>query len=68
VQRGNITPGQYLVMSIDFSTANRSKDLNIAMESLQETMNSSIKAFYTTYAPYLGTATSAQLIDKYVGL
>ncbi|KAF9420186.1 hypothetical protein BGZ76_004124 [Entomortierella beljakovae] len=53
-------------MSLDFSPVDRSPDLNVAIEGLQKMINSSIKTFYTTYAPYLGLATSVQLIEKYV--
>ncbi|KAF9343265.1 hypothetical protein BGX34_007009, partial [Mortierella sp. NVP85] len=66
VKSGKITPGQYLIMPFDFSVIDRSPDLDIARNSLNDMLNSAIRAFYMTYAPYLGTAASHQLIEDRV--
>ncbi|KAF9343657.1 hypothetical protein BGX34_006514, partial [Mortierella sp. NVP85] len=66
VKSGKITPGQYLIMSFDFSAIDRSPDLEVARKSLSGMIVNSIKAFYTTYGPYLGDKSSDQLIERNV--
>ncbi|KAF9994997.1 hypothetical protein BGZ80_007633, partial [Entomortierella chlamydospora] len=66
VDNGKVKPGQYLVLAFDFSAANRSSDVEAAEASLNGMLNSSIRTFYSTYAPYLGTATDDQLIRENV--
>ncbi|KAG0264059.1 hypothetical protein DFQ27_001452, partial [Actinomortierella ambigua] len=64
VESGKVTPGQYLILAFDFSAVNHSPDVEVAEASLNDMLNNSIRAFYMTYAPYLGTATSYQLIKE----
>jgi hypothetical protein len=64
VKSGKVTPGQYLILTFNFSAVHRSSDLKTAEDSLGGMINNSIKKFYKTYAPYLGETTSEQLIDK----
>ncbi|KAK3809463.1 MAG: hypothetical protein J3Q66DRAFT_405465 [Benniella sp.] len=66
VKSGNIIPSQYLIMSFDFSTMNRSPVLEVARRSLSGNIVSSINAFYSTYGPYLGHRSSDQLIRNNV--
>ncbi|KAI8605118.1 AAA-ATPase-like domain-containing protein, partial [Dissophora ornata] len=64
VERGKVTPGQYLVLALDFSKIDRSADLIIASDGLNDMINNAIKNFYKTYAPYLGEKASDDLIDR----
>lgn len=48
-----MTPGQFFVLKFDFSSANRSPDVNEANRSLKACISWYIKTFYTTYATYL---------------
>ncbi|KAF9176761.1 hypothetical protein BGZ50_009714 [Haplosporangium sp. Z 11] len=66
VESGKVAPGQYLILAFDFSAVNRSPDVEVAEASLNSMLNSAIRAFYMTYATYLGTATSDQLIERRV--
>ncbi|KAI8344978.1 hypothetical protein B0O80DRAFT_534669, partial [Mortierella sp. GBAus27b] len=66
VKSGKVRPGQYLTLTFDFSKVNRSRDIETAEAGLNDMINNSIRAFYTKYAPYLGTATSHQLIEARV--
>lgn len=63
VKSGKVRPGQYLTLTFDFSKVNR---IETAEAGLNDMINNSIRAFYTKYAPYLGTATSHQLIEARV--
>jgi Predicted AAA-ATPase len=47
-------PGQYFVLRFDFSRTGVPLDLEKANQGLIMSLNSSIKAFYHTYAAYLG--------------
>ncbi|CAG8450874.1 5264_t:CDS:2 [Paraglomus occultum] len=66
VQAGKVTPGQYLMLSLDFSAINRSADVKVAEYDLQQMLNNSIKQFYSTYARYLGNRSSEELIERLV--
>ena len=66
VKKGKVTPGQYLVLSFDFAKLYPSDDLKVTELELSEMMINSIKAFYQTYASYLGNDTSKQLIRELV--
>lgn len=59
-----VTPGQYLILTFDFSAVNRSPDVKTAEDSLNAMINSAIGNFYRIYAQHLGEATSEQLIAK----
>jgi Predicted AAA-ATPase len=47
-------PGQYFVLTFDFSTIPYSPDLTKANRNLIESLNGSFELFYETYAKYLG--------------
>ncbi|KAG0065493.1 hypothetical protein BGZ89_008264, partial [Linnemannia elongata] len=64
VRSEKVTPGQYLILTFDFSAVNRSPDVKTAEDSLNAMINSAIGNFYRIYAQYLGVATSEQLIAK----
>ncbi|KAF9351659.1 hypothetical protein BGX26_010372 [Mortierella sp. AD094] len=64
VKSGRGIPGQYLILTFDFSQVNRSPDLGAAENSLNDMVNGDIEAFYRTYAPYLGESPSDQLIHE----
>ena len=49
-----LKPGQYFVLTFDFSEVNARSDLTEANETLIKFLNSSIRSFYKTYAAYLG--------------
>jgi hypothetical protein len=48
-------PGQYFVLSFDFSRVNASLNLTEAHEMLVKFLNSSLEKFYRRYAAYLGS-------------
>ncbi|KAF9537232.1 hypothetical protein EC957_008604 [Mortierella hygrophila] len=64
VRSEKVTPGQYLILTFDFSAVNRSPDVKTAEDSLNAMINNAIGNFYRTYAQYLGEASSGHLIDK----
>ncbi|KAK5822985.1 hypothetical protein F5H01DRAFT_401412 [Linnemannia elongata] len=64
VRSEKVTPGQYLILTFDFSAVNRSPDVKTAEDSLNAMIHSAIGNFYRIYAQYLGEATSEQLIAK----
>ncbi|KAF9994041.1 hypothetical protein BGZ79_001232 [Entomortierella chlamydospora] len=66
VDNGKVRPRQYLVLAFDFSAVNRSPDVEAAEASLNDMLSNTIRTFYRTYTPHLGTATSDQLIEKSV--
>jgi hypothetical protein len=49
-----VKPGQYFVLAFDFSEVRPNTDLTEANETLIKFLNSSLEAFYETYATYLG--------------
>ena len=49
-----VKPGQYFVLTLDFSKINPSPDLTEANETLIEFLNSSLKTFCRRYTAYLG--------------
>ena len=54
VKAGKVMPGQYLILSFDFSAFNHSDDLKVAEIALNDMINDSIKQFYSTYILYPG--------------
>ena len=64
VRSEKVTPGQYLILTFDFSAVNRSPDVKTPEESLNAMINNAIRDFFRTYAQYLGEVTSEQLIAK----
>ncbi|GJJ77513.1 hypothetical protein EMPS_09872 [Entomortierella parvispora] len=61
IESGKVTPGQYLILSFDFSAVSRSPDMKAAERSLAGMINNSTEDFYQLYAPYLGEYTGNQL-------
>ncbi|KAF9430722.1 hypothetical protein BGZ76_000736 [Entomortierella beljakovae] len=53
VANNSVFPGRYFVLQFDFAAVDRSKDRNVARNSLNLMLNRSIKQFYRTYEPYL---------------
>src|SRR5256714_14574627 len=49
-----LKPGQYFVLTFDFSEVNARSDLMEANETLIKFLNSSLETFYRTYTAYLG--------------
>ncbi len=49
-----VNPGQYLVLTFDFSEIRSNPDLTEANKTLVVFLNSCIETFYETYAAYLG--------------
>jgi len=59
VQKGIVFPNQYLILRLDFSGVTREPGLIDAM------VNSALKQFYMTYAPYFGES-SQGMIDRLI--
>ena len=53
IERKKCKPGQYFVLTFDFSYITANPDLDVANENLITALNSSILSFYETYAAYL---------------
>jgi hypothetical protein len=66
INEGKMKPGQYFVLKFDFSEARPDPNLTEANEILVKFLNSSLEAFYETYAIYLGreVADLCQTIDS----
>ena len=54
IDEGKVKPGQYFVLTFDFSKVRPNPNLTEANEALIKFLNSTIEAFYETYAAYLG--------------
>jgi len=54
INEGKVKPGQYFVLKFDFSEVRPNPNLTEANETLIKFLNSSLEAFYETYAAYLG--------------
>jgi hypothetical protein len=54
IEEKKCKPGQYFVLTFDFSSILPSTDLTNANENLIVALNSSFRKFYMTYATYLG--------------
>jgi hypothetical protein len=54
INEGKVKPGQYFVLKFDFSKVRPNPDLTEANKTLIKFLNSSLEAFYETYAAYLG--------------
>jgi len=54
IDKGKVKPGQYFVLTFDFSKVRPNPNLTEANESLIKFLNSSVEMFYETYAAYLG--------------
>jgi hypothetical protein len=54
IEEEKCKPGQYFVLTFDFSTITTSPDLVEANQNLIDALNSSFRKFYKTYATYLG--------------
>ena len=66
VKAGKVIPGQYLILSFNFSGLYHSDDIKVAETVLNNMINKSIEQFYNTYASYLGSKTSEQLIQDLI--
>ncbi|GJJ77509.1 hypothetical protein EMPS_09868 [Entomortierella parvispora] len=64
IESGKVTPGQYLILKVDFSTVNRFGDIETAEVDMNSKINSSIRAFYLNYAHYLGVIPGSELIKE----
>jgi len=49
-----VTPGQFFILKFDFSSINRSPNVDAADQFLKDNLTASIKTFYETYSRYLG--------------
>jgi len=60
-----VTPGQYFTLTFNFSTVNRSPNLEQADRSLKHSLALSIESFYQRYSIYWGGDVSelSNLID-----
>ncbi|KAK6331391.1 hypothetical protein TWF730_004473 [Orbilia blumenaviensis] len=67
IDEENIKPGQYLVLTFDFSTFKASQDLAEMDQHLTKILNDSIEYFYERYALFLGQKISDLLeeIDEH---
>jgi Predicted AAA-ATPase len=54
IDERKVNPGQYFVLTFDFSRINPSRDPTEAHKALVEFLNSSLKTFYRAYTAYLG--------------
>lgn len=54
IDQGKVKPGQYFVLTFDFSKIRVDQSLATGNESLIKFLNSSIELFYEIYATYLG--------------
>jgi hypothetical protein len=63
VQDKKISPNQYIVLRLDFSTVRHGANDSYAMD---ETVNQAIKSFYRQYAPFLGERTPSELADQLI--
>ena len=53
IAEGKVKPGQYFVLKFDFSTVDRSPDVNIAARNLKMSISQTFEEFYNTYVTYL---------------
>ncbi|KAF9196825.1 hypothetical protein BGZ59_005798, partial [Podila verticillata] len=53
MKKGDLNPGRYFVLPLDFSAVIRSPNQKEAMHNLNLMLNESIMWFYKTYEPYL---------------
>src|SRR5271154_5307741 len=51
---GKVKPGEYFILKFDFSTVERSQDINDAARYLKEAISGAFEVFYETYVTYLG--------------
>ncbi|KAG0131609.1 hypothetical protein HOY82DRAFT_539353 [Tuber indicum] len=63
VKENKVIPGQYLILKFNFSEVQRMRDLNEAAHGLATNIILSLKQFYRTYYPYLGSP-HCQLISE----
>jgi hypothetical protein len=54
ITEGKVKPGQYFILEFDFSTVERSQDINDAARYLKEAISDAFEVFYETYVTYLG--------------
>ncbi|KAL1922701.1 uncharacterized protein VTP21DRAFT_10240 [Calcarisporiella thermophila] len=66
VQAKRIIPGQYLVLSLDFSGIKRAREIDTAECQLANIINGAIGLFYKTYASYLGSKSSTQMREELI--
>ncbi|KAF9313525.1 hypothetical protein BG003_005099, partial [Podila horticola] len=65
VKKGDVNPGRYFVLQVDFSSVDRSQDREAARHSLSLMLNRSIMQFYRTYEPYLRMSAD-YLIENFI--
>lgn|SRR5271154_7046530 len=51
---GKVKPGQYFILKFDFSTVERSPDVDAAARYLKMSISQTFEEFYNTYVTYLG--------------
>src|SRR5271154_540971 len=59
---GKVKPGEYFILKFDFSTVERSQDINDAARYLKKAISQAFEVFYETYVTYLGED-AIKLID-----
>ncbi|KAG0023833.1 hypothetical protein BGZ81_007912 [Podila clonocystis] len=63
VKKGEVNPGRYFVLPLDFAAVSRSPDRKKAEDNLNIMLNESIMRFYRTYEPFLRMSAD-YLIEK----
>ena len=51
---GKVKPGQYFILKFDFSTVERSPNVDATAQHLKICISQTFKEFYNTYVTYLG--------------
>jgi hypothetical protein len=64
IAEGRVILGQFFILKFDFSTINRSTNIEDANTFLKTNIANSLRLFYKTYSPYLPISFLTTLIVK----